>query len=570
MQSESGVQKNRHGKNRARRDRLHMDWPISVIAWRCWLTSEVPQDLWDTAKLMQQLWNDLCEAFDTAVAQDVKGDDGKPLLSKDERKAVYAPLELKALREIGKRYNGLLPSDCYYTVVDRFLTTFREWRKSPKTKGAPRKKFGLQRIAIPIVFHAGQTAEWLGQPSGNCWVNSEYLDKTATDRETYLRNGFFRVGVNRATVNLHVARHTRQQRKDQSVSDRLPSDGRIKRVTLVGSREQAFAADSSRGWKWEFQVTIEHPKLPAYPATSRVAGLDVGWRVREDGLRIGVLVDNAGRSYELYLPFAFGNRNARRRSEFIKNLGAEDHTIADWRDLWEWQRRLDGQLENCKASLSNLPSEARTDWPEEARRSFAALRKMRAGGLRRLLRTLAEAGIADAAMAILSEWNEKHSQMRRWIRGQQLKAIAHRQDHYRKIADWIAKNFDVIAWEGKLNLKEMAETVTDEYAIEAGKTYRVLASIYLLRSAIAQAMSKRGRQVIDGGTSYSTTNCAVCGGKIESSAKLILTCENGHANDQDINAGRNLLGKIQSDGASTALSFAEIPVDLTRYVKVLA
>lgn len=572
-------------KNLARRERLNPDWPIRIYTYDCWVVTEAPpevwgtpiaerlrerrermagkppQELWDTAKLMQSLWNELCAEFQKASAADLKDESGKSLLSKEERKAIYAPLDLKPLRAIAQRYAGQLPSDCYYAVVDRFLVTFKEWResakvkrKNPKVKGPPRPKFSLDKINIPLVLMAGKPTNWLAENSGHAWVRNTLALKPAPGEApsaAYWQNGRFNVGINRTPINLHVALH-----RD------LPEVGRIKRVSLVGVREKAF------GWSWKLQVQVEHPPLPVLPEVGRVAGLDLGWRVREGGLRLGVLTDQSGNSTELKLPFAFGNANARRRSEWAKAKGLDDHTIADWRDIWEWQRRADAWKDRCKQQLAGIPAEMREVWPEEARRSYGALRKMGVGGLRRLRRLLREAGIEDAAVTALTEWQGTAERYSRWIRGAQLNAVRHRNDHYRKKADWIARNFDVIAWESDLGLKEMAEEDSGQYAIENAKTYRHLASLSTLRLFIAEAMKKNGRKIEPVKSAW-TNRCRFCGEYLEPTSKRLVVCGNGHTNDIDEAAAAFLCNQIEGI-ASTGGEKAEIPAQLSRYLQPLA
>jgi hypothetical protein len=281
-----------------------------------------------------------------------------------------------------------------------------------------------------------------------------------------------------------------------------------------------------------------------------------------------MLVDQSGNKYEIRLPFVFSGANERRRSEWIVAKGAEDHTISDWRHIWDWQRREDEWLELCKQKLLTIPKEDRDPWPEEGRKSFAGLSRMRAGGLRRLARLLNENGIEDKFTQILAEWREKADLFRRRIRGAQLNAFAHRDDHYRKLADWLARSFSIISWEGNLELKVMAEEVTGEYAIENAKKYRVLASLHLLRSYIRQAMAKHGRKLLNCGAAYSTRICVVCGGHIETGSKLLLRCDNGHQNDQDVNAATYFCSQIEAP-ANTESDAAGISPELQRYLRRL-
>lgn len=534
-------------KNLARRERLNPDWPHTVFVFDCWPLGAIPQQLWDTAKLQQQLWNDLCLVFEAAKALDA------PELEKETRKTIWAPTtDLKGLRAIAQQYKGQLPSACYYDVVDRFLITVKNWRKNPKLYGAPRKKFGLKKINIPLVFPEGKETTWLSENTFGVVAVRDTRGLKDSAPQTYQHNGRIEVGVERARLDLHVALHRP-----------LPKVGRIKRVRLCGAFEPSLGAGK---WDWQLQVDVEHPALEALPRTGRVAGLDLGWRVREDGLRIGYLTDNAGHRYEWRLPFVFANTNTRRRAEWAAAKGLPKHDLIDWREIAEMQAEEDGWLDACKEKLRALPEE-KTHWPEKARRTFAALTKVRSSGLRRLLFSLREAGITDA-VEILEAWEARAVDLRRWIRVAQLKAANQQKDQYRKLAHWLATHFDVIAWEGKLGLKEMAEDDPTDYALKNAQGYRQMASLYRLRLYIEQAMKKAGRELRDGGTAYSSQTCAHCGGVIEPSRKLLVMCENGHQWDQDANTSALFCKQIEGV-ASISEKAASIPDDLRRCLKIV-
>jgi len=528
---------------------------------------------------MRDLWNELVSIFEKAVNLDTKDEANVPQLSKEDRQAVYLPLQYRktveteknvatyqratelwtgsvpSLHLIGWQYKGVLPSACYEAVIARFLVTVKEWSKAPKVKGPPRRKFGLDQINVPLVFNEGKPTDWLSSDAPNAPVGVRFVPKEdrkilkQLDLGQYLRNGFFEVGVNRERIDLHVAVHRT-----------LPA-GRIKRVSLVCRREQAF------GWAWSLQVQVEHPALPTLPTIGRIAGLDLGWRVREDGLRLGVLTTSDGQSIEISLPFLFGNREARKNSKWIKAKNIEDHTILDWRDLWRRQAAEGEWLELCKQKLAALPDEEREKWPEDARQTWTGRVKMRDGGLRRLLRMLREANTETEAIPILEEWDTKARLLRRRIRGAQLTALQHRDDHYRKLADWLARSFDALAWEGDLGLKEMAEDDSGEPALENAKTYRHLANLHTLRLYVRQAFAKHGRELKDCKTAW-TNRCFYCDAYIEPTSKLLAVCENGHKTDIDRSASTFLLNQLEAP-ASTPVNTLEIPGLLRRYLRAM-
>ena len=99
-------------KNPVRRERLNKDWPIKVYTYDCWPQEKPPQALWDTAHEMRRLWNDLTAIFRMILADDVRDEAGKPLLSKEESAVLWAPINTKPLREIAKQRNKKLDAGC--------------------------------------------------------------------------------------------------------------------------------------------------------------------------------------------------------------------------------------------------------------------------------------------------------------------------------------------------------------------------------------------------------------------------------------------------------------------------
>src|SRR5215813_14426810 len=114
-QGSSIVKDNR--KKTARRERLHKDWPIKVLVYTCWPLGEPPVELWDTAHEIRRLWNAFVFLFRDALGADVKDEAGKPLLSKEERAKVWAPINMNNLREVGKGWKEKLDRACRESVV---------------------------------------------------------------------------------------------------------------------------------------------------------------------------------------------------------------------------------------------------------------------------------------------------------------------------------------------------------------------------------------------------------------------------------------------------------------------
>src|SRR5262249_4234478 len=202
--------------------------------------------------------------------QDKKDEAGKPLLSKEERKILWAPINTKPLREIAKQRKEQLDAGCREAVVVRFMTTVANWRMNPKRFGPPRFQRGneMDSICIPLVYSDGKSAEWLTGGTGTSSVRDTRAFKGEAPEE-YLKNGHFCVGITRERLELHIAYGGRSGQKKYY----LPEKCRIKQVALCGKKDSAF------GWGWSFQGRVEHPPHPPRQPTGRGCGWECGgWR----------------------------------------------------------------------------------------------------------------------------------------------------------------------------------------------------------------------------------------------------------------------------------------------------
>jgi hypothetical protein len=149
--------------NPARRERLNKGWPIKVYTYDCWPQEKPPQALWDTAHEIRRQWNDFTAIFRKIITDDKKDEAGKPLLSKEERAILWAPINTKPLREIAKQRKEKLDAGCREVVAVRFLTTVGNWRENPYRFGPPRFQQAdeMNAISIPLVYNDGKSAEWL-------------------------------------------------------------------------------------------------------------------------------------------------------------------------------------------------------------------------------------------------------------------------------------------------------------------------------------------------------------------------------------------------------------------------
>jgi len=578
-------------KNPARRERLNKDWPIKVHNYRCSPNEKPPQALWDTAHEMRRLWNDLTAVFRKILAEDKKDEDGKPLLSKEERANLWAPINVKPLREIAKQRKDKLDIGCREYVVTHFITTVNNWRRNPRRFGPPRfqNAADMDSVHIPLVYTDGKSADWLTGGNGTAWVRDTlHIKKNAlrdkdgcpvlseNELEEYLNNGHFCVGITREKLSLHIAYGGRSGRKKYH----LPDKCRIKQVALCGRRNSAF------GWSWSFQVRLEHPPDPERQVTGRVCGWDSGgWRKMDSYIRLGVIADNAGHFYELMVPLAIGaaSHRLRHEREHCQKNGWEYNKPITFDDAEALQSRYGLALEACKTNLRIIFEEEKEKWPDDARKIMGGIIRMRDDGLRRLRRKLDE--IESAAKQTIDDWDAEAAKLNETIRAFQRHAGNAKRNAYRQITAWLSA-FDRIAWEGDLNLKWMAEQpgkkkqerkktlaetgqwgerTAEDRQLEASQRYRQIVGQYRLRELVKQTHEAR---LQNEKTAHSTRTCSECGARINPGGKLMLVCEKGHKRDQDVTASLYLLSKIEGY-ASISGPPIEIPAHLSPYLRVM-
>lgn len=495
------------------RKRLRPDYVIRNYSYACKIMGPVPQIVWNTARKMQWLWNGLVEMHDKVL------DGFSEDTTKQQKTAAYDAFWRNAytfIKDTGDAY-GL---SCWqkWHVLDTFKDSQKRWSK--KRSGKPSSHYGLKRILIPHrTDPGGVDAEWLYTDHDR--KHTAILEPTEGH---HWRDAYMTIGGER--VQLRVLLHRE-----------IPEGAILKRVALVGRYEPSFRTPQHNGWEWEFLASIEMPAPePAKPAR-RAMALDLGWRVREDGIRVAVVTDGE-HFWEWILPFDLSNAQMRRRQRFYAERGLTLQTTGNWRELWDMQSSIDMALEDCKRHLRNLDI---TAWPEEAKLLMAQLTKVRATGLRHLRRTLEESGIVIKALTI---WEEAYTLAIRRRRGAEIHCQRSRNHLYRHLADWLARHADIVSWEGNLDLKRLAEEDSDSFAIRHGQKYRQIAGLSVLRQYIRESVAKYGRTLLDVNMNKTSRICSVCFGEIAKTSKLEVSCDNGHFEDTDINSSLNLYRAI--------------------------
>lgn len=520
------------------RKRSRPDWPITVYRFWTKPIGTLPQAAWDQAKSMQWLWNSLVERR-RSLDQEISKLEDKALAK--ELRADFDEEVKDFLRstEVKERLNW----EAIEAVAERFATASREiakkqvaWARLPAAdraiKRRPELRFSgrLEHINLPHRYTGGgiPASKLFSPRSSRCRLDpvpdSAYSANTREHRRERMTRGVFGLPGNES-IQFHTILHRP-----------IPSDAIVKIVSWVGRLHP------THGWNWSLNITVETPAYePRQHFTGRGAGLDIGWRKMDGYLRVGILRDTDGHTVELRLQL---DETATSRSKWLGLPATID-------DIYELDSRIAGRVEAAKDALRKL------DWeklPPQASSSLAHLQTMRQGGLVKLMRTLEARDEADGdenttqqALELLRAWRVENDELRRSRTLGLDRLVGRKRWIYENIAAWLAERYDLVIWEGELDLKRMAENVKGDVALEAAARYRQWAAPSELRHHIRRAFAKSGARLIDEEAAWSTRRCAECGEMAEPSARLILTCPNGHKFDQDKNAASNFLQLLPND-----------------------
>lgn len=517
---------------------------VNVYAYKYWIRPiALPPQVWQTGREMLAVWNQLVALWESAF-QGLKA--GEVVLGEQQTEGLYAGLECE-LRETVNQ--SALNWECREFLLDKFRVA--TWRaiKARRAGGAcpvgfPKMRSQLRNIVIPHRYTGGGvTPSTIMRPqprksTKRFWIASTpeeaFVDNARAHRRLRYTEGFF--GVKGGTLRFKAIVHRP-----------VPQAARVKNVLLVGRLKPPF------GWDWSVTLICELPSSPLpIQGTGRYCGLDLGWRKFDAYLRIGMLVDNAGKVIELRLPLSMSNQRTMRFNRWIEEADRPDadRIYETWEELRQANSRADRSFERLRVDLRRRADGMQI--PDGARGLLAGLESMRPDGIRHLLLALQEADVAPGLQRLISAWVPLDQSVRRRIQSARQRFIRRRQWLYQNLATWIANSYDIISWEAGLGVKRMAEETGKRPALKRSDRYRQIAAIGEFKRILEHQARKRQALLIDGEAAYSTVTCFVCGARTEPGPALILECPNGHRFDQDENAARWFLARIGDQGRTSS------------------
>jgi hypothetical protein len=220
------------------------------------LTEKMPEIVFTTAKNQQTLWNWLAVEHQTMVESLAEA-------SKDQKKEAYKQFEQRAKAYVRDQGTALqIPCWAKWQIWDNFTRSQQAW--AGRRAGAPSVKHGLRRIQIEnrTDTKKGAPVSWIFRDSN--------LKPFHLRRQNGLVRGYFKINTER--VHFETVMHRP-----------LEEDCILKRYSLCGTYEPAF-----RNWQWKIVMLMERPPREVMHGNT-IAAMDLGWRRREDGLRLGVI-----------------------------------------------------------------------------------------------------------------------------------------------------------------------------------------------------------------------------------------------------------------------------------------
>jgi hypothetical protein len=274
-----------------------------------------------------------------------------------------------------------------------------------------------------------------------------------------------------------------------------------------------------------------------------VVAVDLGWRMRADGCRVGYWVDDSGHHEELVLP-----ENVLTDLEHARSIGAIRRRNAN-----EMQTAL---VEWRAAHVGVLPEP-----PEWFVRATATLASWKSANRLTALawRWRDHRFDGDEEMWVAVEaWRRQDRHLAQWEANETDKVLARRNEQYKRWAAIFARNYRHVVIE-KFNLPEVAgrrglkakATDGEKVFADNASSRRHMTAPGIFRLAIVNACRSRSTEVHERPAAFTTLDCWKCGFREDWDTAPTIDHRCGSCGatwDQDYSAAVNLRnGYVASD-----------------------
>ncbi len=321
----------------------------------------------------------------------------------------------------------------------------------------------------------------------------------------------------------------------------LPAACVIKRVTVRCERISPRTDKPQSGFRehWQVEFVLEIPKPPAKCGTG-VVGVDLGWRVMGDELRV--------------CAWATPQDKAKRRHTGELRLSKEElggfrrvDTLRSTRD--DMRNRALGLLSAQRAEWGDKAPE----WFREETRSIALWR--RPDRLPRLLWKWGKNRFEgdETIYEWLVFWHHRERHLWKWENDQRRKNHEHRKKKYEEFARTLAERFEIVVLEDfdirafarrpDKDAPKLPDGRRETQQSERARAYRHMASTSELRLILSNAFLTRGGGECRVPAHNTTRICHSCGNTetFDQAKDITHSCSKCDVEwDQDDNAGTNL------------------------------
>jgi len=297
----------------------------------------------------------------------------------------------------------------------------------------------------------------------------------------------------------------------------IPLEGVIRSASLI--RERLGLA-----WRYRLILTVARPQVPALVSMGRPSiGIDVGWRLMREGLRVAYWADTLGHHGHLLIPASDLGEFAKvrgLRSVLGKNFFQIRSAVLDWR------------AGKCiaEALMPHFARVTERQSPEEVLRLLEVWQTHRSEG-------------DDEIFGQLLAWRSRHVHLWTWAVNLRDQLTRKRRELFRRFVAALVKEYGTIFLE-QFDLRWFSRIAPAEAeGVAVGAKYRVIAAPGIFRQVLDNTCRRAGVRVVRIKARNTTKICHVCG-RIEEwniAKELIHRCGCGAAWDQDYNAAVQIL-----------------------------
>ena len=289
-------------------------------------------------------------------------------------------------------------------------------------------------------------------------------------------------------------------------------------------------------WRVTFTFSVDKDKLPfpeGWKESKRTAGINLGWKMTKDGLRVATLVDDKGHVEHLNLPSKLLDR-----FDYIDEINSKLSTSCN--EIFEY----------LKEKITELPEPLDEPWKKLLKAKTVAgfrlgyLLSMFEQHTKEFGQAFKRKSEREEILEKLKTWHEFYTKKRNHRDNLRRKCLGWRTNIYRiKSKEWAEKYGTLVFDDMDLSYLSKLEKPDGEKneLILLARRQRVLACVSQLREW-AEKQGVKWRRKIEKVKAETTMVCHHCGEPVKQQTTIFWSCDHCKSIwDQDENASSNLV-----------------------------